>query len=199
MRQGTQVYLWLIHVDVWQEPTQFCSAITLQLKITFNTKKDPIWIIFLLLKKRKKFLSHVRLFATPWTIQSMEFSRPEYWSGQPFPSPGEFPNPGIKLRSPALQADSLPAKPQGKPSYYLGRWEKDYFSNVFHHCNLSVEIKRLFFSQKVGLQFRICCTVVLMCPYRLSQTYNLVRMACSIHFHRNQEVETHSGTETFKI
>ena len=35
-------------------------------------------------------------FTTPWTIQSMEFSRPEYWSGQPFPSPGVLPNPGIK-------------------------------------------------------------------------------------------------------
>ena len=57
-----------------------------------------------------------------------------------------LPNPGIKHRSHAFQADSLPAKPQGKPSYYLGRWEKDYFSNVFHHCNLSAEIKRLFFS-----------------------------------------------------
>ena len=45
----------------------------------------------------------------------MEFSRPEYWSGQPFPSPGDLPNPGIKPRSPALQADSLPAEPQGKP------------------------------------------------------------------------------------
>ena len=45
----------------------------------------------------------------------MEFSRPEYWSGQPFPSPGDLPNPGIELRSPALQADSLPAEPQGKP------------------------------------------------------------------------------------
>ena len=50
-------------------------------------------------KKRKwKWLSRVRLFATPWTIQSVEFSRPEYWSGKPFPSPGDFPNPGIKLR-----------------------------------------------------------------------------------------------------
>ena len=45
----------------------------------------------------------------------MGFSRPEYWSGQPFPSPGDLPNPGIKPRSPALQADSLPAEPQGKP------------------------------------------------------------------------------------
>ena len=45
----------------------------------------------------------------------MEFSRPEYWSGQPFPSPGDRLNPGIKPRSPALQAYSLPAEPQGKP------------------------------------------------------------------------------------
>ena len=46
---------------------------------------------------------------------SMEFSRPEYWSGQPFPSAGDLPNPGIEPRSPALQVDSLPAEPQGKP------------------------------------------------------------------------------------
>ena len=45
----------------------------------------------------------------------MEFSRPEHWRGQPFPSPGDFPNPGIKPRSPVLQADSLPAEPPGKP------------------------------------------------------------------------------------
>ena len=46
--------------------------------------------------------------------QSMEFSRPEWWSGQPFPSAGDIPNPGIKPRSPALQVDSLPPEPQGK-------------------------------------------------------------------------------------
>ena len=45
----------------------------------------------------------------------MEFSRPEYWSGQTSPSPGDLPNPGIEPRSPTLQADSLPAEPQGKP------------------------------------------------------------------------------------
>ena len=56
----------------------------------------------------------------------MGFSRLEYWSGSPFPSPGDLPNPGIEPRSPALQADSLPAEPQGKPKgnlildiYYL--------------------------------------------------------------------------------
>ena len=54
---------------------------------------------------------------TPWTIQSMEFSRPEYWSGEPFPSPGDLdlPNPGIKPRSSSLRVDSLPAESQGKP------------------------------------------------------------------------------------
>ena len=68
-----------------------------------------------------KLFSHVRLFATPWTVAnqvppSMEFSRQEYWSGLPFPSPGDLPNPGIKARSPALQADALPSEPQGSLS-----------------------------------------------------------------------------------
>ena len=49
-------------------------------------------------------------FVTPW-VQSMEFSRPEYWSGQPFHSPGYLPKPGIEPRSPALRVDSLPAEP----------------------------------------------------------------------------------------
>ena len=65
-----------------------------------------------------KSLSHVRLFATPWTIQSMEFSRSDYWCGEPFSLPGDLSNSGIKPRSPALQVDSLPAEPQGKPSRY---------------------------------------------------------------------------------
>ena len=70
--------------------------------------------------KKVKSLSHVRLFATPWTIAyqgplSMGFSRQEYWSGLPFPSPGDLPNPGIEPRSPALQADTLPSEPPGKP------------------------------------------------------------------------------------
>ena len=62
-----------------------------------------------------KLLSHVQLFATPWNMHSMEFSRPEYWSGLPFPSPGALPSPGIEHMSPTLRADSLPAEPPGKP------------------------------------------------------------------------------------
>ena len=68
-----------------------------------------------------KSLSRVRLFATPWTVAyqvspSMGFSRQECWSGLPFPSPGDLPDPGIKPRSPALQADALLSEPPGKPS-----------------------------------------------------------------------------------
>ena len=58
---------------------------------------------------------HVQLFATPWTIEPMEFSRPENWSGQPFPSSEDLPNQRIKPTSPTLQADYLPAEPQEKP------------------------------------------------------------------------------------
>ena len=61
-----------------------------------------------------KLLSGVWLFVNPQTIQFMEFSRPKYWSGQPFPSPGDLPYPGIEPRTPALQADSLPAELLGK-------------------------------------------------------------------------------------
>ena len=59
------------------------------------------------------------LLVTPWTTQSMEFSRPESWSGLPCPPPGDLPNPGIEPRSPSLQEDSLPAEPPGKPIYIL--------------------------------------------------------------------------------
>ena len=65
---------------------------------------------------KAKSLSRVRLFATPWAITyqappSMGFSRQEYWSGLPFPSPGELPDPGIEPGSPAFQADDLTSEP----------------------------------------------------------------------------------------
>ena len=77
-----------------------------------------------------KSLSRVRLFATQWSVayqapQSMGFSRQEYWSGVPFPSPGDLPDPGIEPGAPALQIDTLPSEPSGKPkntgvgSYFL--------------------------------------------------------------------------------
>ena len=65
-------------------------------------------------------LGHVRLFATPWTVAyqtplSMGFSRQEYWSGLPFPSPGDVPDPGIEPTCPALAGRFLTAEPPGKP------------------------------------------------------------------------------------
>ena len=70
-------------------------------------------------RKKMKSLSRVRLFATPLTVAhraplSMGFSRQEHWSGLPFPSPGDLPDPGIELASPALQADALPSEPPGR-------------------------------------------------------------------------------------
>ena len=71
-----------------------------------------------------KLLSHVHLFVTLWTVvrqasPSMGFSRPEYWSGLPFPSLGDLPDPGIKPGSPTLQADSLPSEPPGSQYFVL--------------------------------------------------------------------------------
>ena len=62
-------------------------------------------------------LSYVRVFVTPWTVVrqtplSMGFSRQEYWSELPFPSPGDLPDPGFEPGSPVLQADSLSSEPQ---------------------------------------------------------------------------------------
>ena len=84
-------------------------------------------------------LSHVRLFVTPWTVAhqaplSVEFSRQEYWSGLPFPFPGDLPNSGIKPGSPTLQADSLPSEPPGKPTQtllkYFQGWEISCFTRT---------------------------------------------------------------------
>ena len=73
-------------------------------------------------KVKVKSLSRVRLFATPWIVAyqappSMGFFRQEYWSGLPFPSPGDLPNPGIEPGPPAFQADALTSEPPGKPSF----------------------------------------------------------------------------------
>ena len=71
-------------------------------------------------KRKRSSLSRVWLFVTPWTWAhqaplSIGFSRSEYWSGLPYPSPEDLPYPGIEPRSPALQANFLPTEPQGKP------------------------------------------------------------------------------------
>ena len=84
-------------------------------------------------------LSHVQLLATPWTVAhqaplSMGFSRQEYWSGLPCPPPGGLPDPEIKPRSPALQPDSLPSEPPGKPKN-TGVGNPSLLQGIFLHRN----------------------------------------------------------------
>ena len=95
-----------------------------------------------------KSLSRVRFFATLWTVahqapQSMGFSRQEYWSGLPFPSPGHLPDPGIKPKSPTLQADALTSEPPGKP---MAESEEELKSLL-----MKVKVE----SEKVGLKLNI--------------------------------------------
>ena len=88
--------------------------------IPYTTSLNSYSIIvstMLLLLVLLSHFSRVRLCVTLPTVDckapvSMEFSRQEYWSGLPFPSPGDLPNPGIEHQSPALQADSLPLRHQ---------------------------------------------------------------------------------------
>ena len=80
-----------------------------------------VWHNIKILSEWVKLFNHVWLFAIPWTVAyqappSVEFSRQEYWSGLPFPSPGDLPDPQIKLRSSTLQTDTLPSEQPGKPS-----------------------------------------------------------------------------------
>ena len=77
---------------------------------------------------------------------SMEFSRQEYWTGLPFPSPGDLPDPGIEPESPALQADSLLSQQPGKPSIIYGRCISDFtrncptFSQILYYCTFPLVV-----------------------------------------------------------
>ena len=103
-----------------------------------------------------KSLSRVRLFAPTWTVAhqaplSMGFSRQEYWSELPFPSPGDLPNPGIKPGSPMLQADALRSEPPGKLCKIVSnssvnlRFEFEYHFKVVLCCELSALVLCHFF------------------------------------------------------
>ena len=90
-----------------------------ELDVTAKDRRFQQWGRLCHIRSEVKSLSHVQLFMTTWTVahqapQSMEFSRQEYWSRLPFPSPGDRPNPGIEPGSPTLQADALPSEPPGK-------------------------------------------------------------------------------------
>ena len=111
----------------------------------------------------------------------MEFSRQEYWSGQPFPSPGDLPNPGIEPRCPTLQADSLPVESQGKPKN-TGVGSPSLLQRIFptqesnrgllHHRQILYQLSyqgspglmvrgKMFLSEDVIFTYVLCCAELL--------------------------------------
>ena len=112
----------------WWDSTVQSTSVNLKHWIVSSWQKPPL--VYIMSQVKVKSLSRVRLFATPWTVAyqaplSVGFSRQEYWSGLPLPSPWNLPDPGIEPRSLTLQADSLPSKPPGKP--YIMSNLKGYF------------------------------------------------------------------------
>ena len=143
-------------------------VLTLLVTLTFSFRdqgktEECLW--------KWKWLSHVQLFATPWTIQSMEFSRLEYWNWEPFPSPRDLPKPGIEPRSHALQADSLPAEPQGKP-WNTSVGTLSLFQWIFptRELNWGLLHCRWFFTNWAIREAQAClswCKNVTLCPVSL--------------------------------
>ena len=116
----------LVGYGPWgRKESDTAGRLTISLSVTAFTLQGQNWeatteTIEPWVSEWVKPLSRVRLFATPWTVAyqappSMGFSRQEYWSGLPFPSPGDLPDPGIEPGSLAFQADALTSEPLGKP------------------------------------------------------------------------------------
>ena len=130
-----------------------------------------------------KSRSHVRLFATPWTVAcqtplSMGFSRQEYWSGLPFPSPGDLPDPGMEPGSPALQAGSLLSEPAGKPCLQ--------FMHIYLKLPLpSLLILSLFSITQIfvcSLTHSIICTGLLLHAKYCSRYLNKIQILVFVEF-----------------
>ena len=118
-----------------QVPETGTQEVAMKLGWMLDWKLNSMLTCLIHTKSLSHSLSRVWLFATLWTVAhqtppSMGFSRQEYWNGLPFPSPGDLPDPGIKPRSPALQADALTSEPPGKPytSFLQALWTHHIFS-----------------------------------------------------------------------
>ena len=123
-------------------------------------------------KVKVKSLSHVQLFGTPWTVahqasMSMGFSRQEYWSGLPFHSPGDLPDPRIEPGSPALQADALLSEPPGK--YAEVEFKSSSFSLPLLGKKSSMRVLRLTLTGQIWVLSHPCS------PPQASVTFWLTR------------------------
>ena len=124
---------------------------------------------------------------------SMEFSRPEYWSGWPFPSSGDLPNPGIEPRSPTSRADSLPAEPQGKPkntrvdSLALLQWifPTQESNQILLHCRRI--LYRLSYDLLRGLHKSICGNARFSASF-YDGNLRMLRLVNSLHSEKQSDV-----------
>ena len=119
-----------------------------------------------------KSLSRVRFFATLWTVAyqaspSLGFSRQEYWSGLPFPSPGDLPDPGFEPGSPALEADALTSDPPGKPQ------TSPQLSH--HRDSLCAQYHR------GGEKHGPCCSLITKSCLTLCNPMDCILLASSVH------------------
>ena len=126
-------------------------------------------LVIAFLPRSKHLLISFLLTVAYQALLSMGFSRQEYWSGLPFPSPGDLPNPGIEPRSPALQVDALPSEPPGKPFNFKSSafliWKAKYFPlcSFCHHL--------FFFHTSLCIAARIMCSVILSLNLKLKTTF----------------------------
>ena len=139
--------VWSLYNKMWKVHRQE----QISLKDINRSRRCPgEWDRVIFLWSEVKSLSRVWLFTTPWIVvyqalPSMGFSRQECWSGLPLPSPGDLPNPGIELRSPALQADALRLSHQGTQIQMKGSSDRKHFSSKFQF------IPTLYYYQKLYL------------------------------------------------
>ena len=137
-----------------EEVSSGCTRVSVGTGVTWDCSDYSAWLSRAMLiilnlsawlkKKKKKSLSHVRLFTTLWTVVcqaplSMGFSRQEYWSGLPCPLPGDLPDLGSESGSPELQADSLPSEPNSLANpleWYYPLWNKQVIEGQIWHNSI---------------------------------------------------------------
>ena len=119
VRRGSHFINTIFHICQFQYTHKIVSELLSHTPTKNNFPNQSLFCLCMC-----QLFSCVQIFATPWTVAdqatlSMGFSRQEYCTGLPFPSPGDFLYPGIESQSPALQTDSLPSEAPGKPLFCL--------------------------------------------------------------------------------
>ena len=125
--------VWRVTMSVWQPWTCSSNVLTLSSALTtvsFSFVTCVICFLCVLFNQSCPILCDPIDCSLPGSSPLfMGFSKQEYWSGLPFSSPGDLPDPGIEPESPALQADSLPFEPPGKPMFSIFCTFRDWFKN----------------------------------------------------------------------